>query len=307
MKVDTHMHSVYSDGTYLPAEIADIAKKEGLDLLALTDHNTVGGISRFASCIRYSGLKALAGMEITTEYRGREIHLLSYFPLGTDFGRKEYSPLTSVLDGIRSRKADSNRQTIENLAADYPAVNWEDFLKSASRSNKTSDNYNRMQIADYLTELGIISIPKEAFKGILSEKGKYYRSPGREDLLETVKKVVGCGGFPTVAHMVEYQPDLSDDDLRDMLRDIAGITREFGVEIFHFNHQPEHIEKYMGFCSETDADILYMAGSDCHGLKKGKRNRIGYPYDFELDEKHRALFEDISGKVVEFFTAKKWI
>ena len=78
-KIDMHMHSTFSDGTYTPEEIVDLAIKENLDLIVLTDHNTINGCKRFVSYAAKKNVNVLCGIEISTTYKNEEIHLLAAY------------------------------------------------------------------------------------------------------------------------------------------------------------------------------------------------------------------------------------
>src|SRR5436190_14671862 len=77
-RADLHLHSVHSDGSYTPAQIVDLAQRSGLAAVAITDHDTVNGIAEARSAAAGSSVEILSGVEITAEFRGRELHLLGY-------------------------------------------------------------------------------------------------------------------------------------------------------------------------------------------------------------------------------------
>src|SRR4029453_9500166 len=79
MFADLHLHTNFSDGTYTPEELVMHAQREGLDALALTDHDTVEGCARTAVACKEAGIEFIAGTELTAEVNGRELHLLGYF------------------------------------------------------------------------------------------------------------------------------------------------------------------------------------------------------------------------------------
>ena len=77
--VDLHVHSVFSDGTLTPAELVALARETGVTAIALCDHNTVAGLPSFLDAAEGSGVRAVPGVEFSTEYRGRELHILGLF------------------------------------------------------------------------------------------------------------------------------------------------------------------------------------------------------------------------------------
>src|SRR5713226_2565658 len=89
-RVDLHLHTTFSDGSYTPAQVVDLARRSGLAALAITDHDTLAGFAE-ARVVAASHLEIVPGVEITTAYRGRELHLLAYFV------RPDDCPLTAAL------------------------------------------------------------------------------------------------------------------------------------------------------------------------------------------------------------------
>src|SRR5437899_7983061 len=82
-RADLHLHTTHSDGSYTPAEVVDLARRSGLAAIAVTDHDTTAGVAE-ARATALDGLEVIAGVEITAEYQGRELHLLGYFVRGDD-------------------------------------------------------------------------------------------------------------------------------------------------------------------------------------------------------------------------------
>src|SRR5262245_49186852 len=78
-RVDLHLHSTHSDGTYTPAQLVDLARRTGLAAIALTDHDTLSGVDEARAAARGTSVEVVEGVEISTEYNGAELHLLGYF------------------------------------------------------------------------------------------------------------------------------------------------------------------------------------------------------------------------------------
>src|SRR5947207_13427542 len=101
-RADLHLHTTHSDGEYTPAQIVDLARRSGLAAAALTDHDTVGGFAAGRAAAG-SGLEVVAGVEISAEYEGRELHLLGYF------FRPDDPALMVALAGLRRHRAERFR------------------------------------------------------------------------------------------------------------------------------------------------------------------------------------------------------
>src|SRR5262245_1719613 len=108
-RADLHLHTTRSDGTYTPAEVIDLARRSGLAAVAVTDHDTLGGVPPARAAAAGSGLEVVSGAEITSEYRGRELHLLAYF-VALDDG-----PLNAALEAIRRHRVERFREMGERL------------------------------------------------------------------------------------------------------------------------------------------------------------------------------------------------
>ena len=110
-RADLHLHTTHSDGAYSPAQVVELARRAGLAAVAVTDHDAVGGVAVARAAAVGSGVEVVAGVEITAEYRGRELHLLGYF-FRTDDG-----PLTAALAKICRGRAERFAEMVERLRA----------------------------------------------------------------------------------------------------------------------------------------------------------------------------------------------
>src|SRR3954453_19103503 len=107
-RADLHVHTTFSDGTYTPAEIVALARRSGLAALAVTDHDTLDGIAP-ARQAAGAALEIISGVEITTEFRGRELHLLGYFVRADD------GPLRLALARLSAHRAERFREMVRRL------------------------------------------------------------------------------------------------------------------------------------------------------------------------------------------------
>lgn len=302
MQIDIHIHSNFSDGTYSVEEIVKKAKEKDLSLIALTDHNTLDGNSLFSQISKKYNQPALAGIEISTVYKNEEIHLLGYFPINSNFFYPQYDELVRINKNYKDSKKIQLEKMIEKLSKDYD-VSIPEFYEYIN-SIKDNTNYNRVHLANYMIHKGIVSSVKEAFDGYISEESKYYVKKEQTNLLDAISAVINAGGIVSIAHLSQY--NLSYNEKKEMLLDIGNITKEFGVELFHYDHTKENIDEYIRMCKEIKnkkgLKIFYTAGADCHG--KNKPNEIGCPYNFDIDKKYKLLYEDISKKFIELINEK---
>lgn len=302
MKIDTHIHSNFSDGTYSVEEIVKIAKEKGLSLIALTDHNTLDGNLLFCEMSKKYNQPALAGIEISTVYKNEEIHLLGYFPINSNFFYSQYEELVNMNRNYKNAKKIQLEKMIEKLSKDYD-VSIDEFY-SYINSIKSNMNYNRVHLANYLIHKKIINSVQEGFNGFINEEAKYYVKKEQTNLLDAISAVINAGGFISIAHLSQY--NLTLDEKKEMFFDIGKITKEIGLELFHCDHSKEDIDNYLKMCNEIKNEsgikFIFTAGSDCHG--QNKPNEIGKPYEFNMDKKYEELYEIVSKGFVEFIEQK---
>lgn len=189
MNCDLHTHSVYSDGTWTPRQI--IAEAARLNLtVALTDHNTVSGLPEFMAAAAEFQVEAVPGVEFSTDYRGKEVHIVALF-----VQPEHYGPIREfVAEGDR-QKEQSNRDLIRRLREAGYAVDYETILA------RTPDGrVNRANIAGELVNMGICSSVKEAFDTLLKEKHGFYVPPKRPDAYDTIAFIRSLGAVPVLAH-----------------------------------------------------------------------------------------------------------
>lgn len=243
--VDLHTHTTASDGLLTPAELVLLAEKKGLKALAITDHDTVSGLEEAMEEAKGLKVEIIPGIEISTTYRGQNIHLLGYFIDHTSPGLAE--DLKELKEGRHRR----NEQIIKRLNELGISISLEEVL--AKRAGE--GNVGRPHIAQVLVEKGVVRSIQEAFDHYLGENGKAYVPFPRLSPHEGVKLIVRYGGIPVLAHPGIYGQDSLIEELL-----AEGLV---GIEVYHPDHSPQAIAKY-----ETLAEhyqLIITGGSDYHG------------------------------------------
>ena len=190
MFCDLHTHSVFSDGTYTPTELIEAAEKMGLSAVALTDHNTTGGLKEFLSAAAGKPWHAVAGVEFSTDWGDTELHILGLFLPPESF------PLVEErVTELKRNKEASNRELCARLTAGGYAVDLDEIKKSTP-----TGHINRAHIAAALTEKGYTPSIKEAFRTLLKKGGEFYTEPKRLPALETVRFIKQIGAVAVLAH-----------------------------------------------------------------------------------------------------------
>lgn len=249
---DLHTHSVYSDGSATPAEIISQAKRLGLGAVALTDHNTTAGLPEFLAEGEAQGVTAVPGIELSTLYGERELHLLGLF-----VRPEHYEKLDALTEKFHHLKEESNLRLAEGLRGAGYGIDY-----ARVRRRNPAGNVNRVHFAEELLEGGFVSSVKEAFDTILNEKFGLYRPPDRLQLLDGIRFLNGLGVLPILAHPLQ---DLDEGELRALLPAAmeAGLL---GMETLHSSYGAE--EKEIALRAAEEFGLVQSGGSDYHGSGK---------------------------------------
>ena len=251
LRCDLHTHSVFSDGTYTPGEIIAEAKRLGL-IVALTDHNTAAGLPEFMDAAQKLGVTAVPGVEFSTEYNGKELHLLGLFVLP-----EHYAAVERMVKEQHVLKEISNMELVERLNQAGYLI---DYMKVKRRN--PNGNANRAHMAAELLDQGYVTSIREAFDTILSDNGGFYVPPSRLQLIDVIKELRRIGVLPILAHPLQ---ELTEPELRDLLPNAieAGLA---GMETMHSSYTPETIALAEKIAAEFN--LLSSGGSDFHGSVK---------------------------------------
>lgn len=256
MVIDLHTHSTASDGTDSPAELVAAAAAAGVDVLAITDHDTTAGWDA-ALAARPSGLTIIAGTELSCAYfpdEGRRIslHLLAYL----------YDPDHAQLRAERARLRESRlrrgRQMVENMAADGIPISWAQVATLAG-----GGPIGRPHIGRALVESGVVADVDAAFRDLLSARRPYYVRKADTDVFEAIRLVRAAGGLPVFAHPLAHRrgPVVSDEVVERMVA--AGLV---GLEVDH----PDHDAGDRAHAARLAAEfgLVGTGSSDYHGTNK---------------------------------------
>ena len=258
LNVDFHSHSTVSDGVLSPTELAARAKRNGVSVWALTDHDELGGIPEARAAAAALDLRFISGVEISITWAGKTIHIVG---LNIDENNPE---LIEGLAKTRSGRERRARDMAIDLAerAGIPGV-YEGALKYVGNPNLIS----RSHFARYLLEIGACSSVSDAFKNYLTEGKPGYVPHRWASLEEAVSWIIGAGGVAGVAHPGRY--DLTPLALDSFFRDF----KAFGgvaIETVTGSHTVDQYDEYTKIANKYD--FLVSRGSDFHS-----------PEDAEID------------------------
>ncbi len=251
--IDLHTHTTESDGTDSPAELVALAVGAGLEALAITDHDTMLGYQKAIEPARAAGLELLCGIELSTRFRGRSVHLLGYFPDG-----EPGAPFCNWLKDLQESRKDRNLRMVARLQSLGVAIT----LEEVERKGKSMAG--RPHFARVLMEKGYVSSIQQAFTDYLDESAKGYVERQEADFAESVALVARSGGVASVAHPIRLLRNATEP-----LRDTVRAMREAGLpalEAYHSDHSQADVRCYETLAREFGLGMT--GGSDYHGLNK---------------------------------------
>jgi predicted metal-dependent phosphoesterase TrpH len=255
-RIDLHCHSTASDGTFTPAELVCAGAAAGLDVMAITDHDTTGGWAP-AAAARPEGLRLVRGAELSCRWRGPgmewpiALHLLAYL----------FDPAEPQLSGdlvrLRLDREQRAEKIVGKLRADGVPITWDEV-----RDYAAGGSVGRPHIAQALIRAGLVRTTNEAFASRWLG-ARYFVPKADLDVFEAVRAVRAAGGVPVFAHpratvRGRVVPDRLIADLAD-----AGL---FGLEADHEDHSPEERAHVRGLAE--DLGLVVTGSSDFHGTHK---------------------------------------
>lgn len=253
-RYDLHTHTRASDGMNSPAENVRLAKEKGLTGLAITDHDTVAGLQEAIEEGEKQGIIVIPGVEISTRAGGKDIHVLGYF---LNF---KNSVLLERLEGLRATRDARNELIIRKLQDLGIEITLDEVLAGLDRTLRDDESLGRPHIADALVRKGYAADLRDAFDRYLGEGKPGYASLPRIAPEEAIDWIRDAGGVPVLAH-----PGLYGDD--DLVSTILERGRPAGVEVYHSDHGPEDVERYLLLAERYG--LIPTGGSDYHGVRQG--------------------------------------
>ena len=249
LNADLHCHSVVSDGTLTPEELAARAKANGVELWALTDHDEIGGQLRAMAAAREQGLRYLTGTEISVTFAGVTVHIVG---LGFD---PDNAAMRQGLTATRGGRQARAREMAEQLAQVGIHGAYEGALKYVGNPELIS----RTHFARYLVETGVCKDTAEVFRNFLTE-GKPGFVPHRwATLRNAVQWITGAGGVAVVAHPARYRFSPNEEyALFTEFKAHGGV----GVEVVTGSHTAAEAARYADTAREFG--LAASRGSDFH-------------------------------------------
>ncbi|PIE97791.1 MAG: phosphatase [Treponema sp.] len=252
--IDLHTHSTCSDGTCTPTEVVQQAKKAGVSVLALTDHDTVSGIEEAQKEAKTQGIKFISGIELSIERDFGEFHLLGY---GMDIYNKHLTELIAKSASDRDRR---NIKICEMLKKESIQIDYEELKK------KYTGMIGRPHFAKFLKEQNKVSSTQEAFDKYFAYNRPFFLKTPGVNFNDAVWAIKQAGGVPVIAHPMSLYLSWAKlpDEIKKLKKD--GLI---GLEAWNAGTRA-------GSCRRLEAlakslGLIATAGSDFHG-----KNKVGH-------------------------------
>lgn len=254
MQADLHVHTTASDGVDKPEEVVARARSIGLGAVAITDHDTLEGIEPALVAGRINGIEVLPGIELGSEHRGEEIHILGYL---MDLDNDEFLDKLTV---FRNSRVDRMVKMVEKLRHMGISVNM-----SMVETIAGTGSMGRPHLAEAMVESGFVANLSEAFEKYIGAGKPAYIPRCKLSPWEAVLIIKSAGGVPVLAH-----PGLSNTT--KLLGELVAVGLS-GLEAYHPVHTREQAAYYHRLAIKYG--LVVTGGSDYHGPEHKAGCRLG--------------------------------
>jgi len=249
LNADLHCHSVVSDGTLTPEELAQRAKAQGVTLWALTDHDEIGGQARAAAAAAACGLDYLSGVEISVTFLHQTVHIVG---LGFDVNN------AALIEGLQQTRGGRSQRARE-MAADLARVGIQGSFEGALKYAGNPDLISRTHFARFLVETGVCKDTYEVFRKFLTEGKPGFVEHRWASLKDAVRWITQAGGVAVIAHPARYKFSANEElALFTEFKGYGGL----GVEVITGSHSTAESANYAAIALEFG--LAASRGSDFH-------------------------------------------
>lgn len=246
---DLHSHSTESDGTLSPRELVKHAASQGVSVLALTDHDSTGGVEQARIAAAEHGIDLIAGVEISVTWQRQTVHIVG---LNIDIKNKMLQEGLGKLREYRDGRADKIAKHLEKSGIEN--------AYAGARRYANGGLIGRVHFAHYLVELGKAETVREVFKKFLVRNKPGYVAGQWASLEQAVSWIVQAGGIAVIAHPARYKMTASRlNRLIDEFKQLGGQ----GIEVLSGSHSANEVQHMAAVAQRHE--LLASAGSDYHG------------------------------------------
>lgn len=264
-KVDFHVHTNFSDGLLSPKDVVKRASNNGVSILAITDHDTIDGISEAIEESKLHNIKIIPGIELSTNYNGESIHVLGYFK-DNSYKEKEF---VEFLDKIKNRRIHRAKEMIQKLKDIFNIeIKFEDVIKYGENV------VARPHIAKAIIDAGYPYTQDYIFDNFIGKGKPAYIETTKITVKEGVDLLHKYNAIVFLAHPIL----INNSNISDFLQ-----FNFDGIEGVYFLNSKTQEKELLDFANKNN--LLVSAGSDCHGdfINDTRHGDIG---DINLDENY---------------------
>lgn len=252
---DLHTHTVNSDGTFTVEEVVKLASEKGLDVVAVTDHDSVDGLRDEKKLREYEEkykVEIIKGIEMSCNLKGKDVHILGYFL------NLEDKNFLKELERIAEIRNERNEKIIKKLADLKLPVTMEELLEIVQ-----GNVISKAHFAEIMLKKGYVSCKSDAFKNYLGKGGAAFVEKRDYQPADAIDILVRNGAFVSLAH-----PKLITDDFAEVERIVSDLVKHGlrGLEVNYYSFSKKDREKYMALAEKYN--LIITGGSDFHGVNR---------------------------------------
>ncbi len=260
--IDLHTHSIASDGSYTPTQLIESAKQLDLKAIALTDHDTIGGLDEFMQAAKVNNIIGVPGVEISVILNNKELHILGLF---IDYHSESF---TNMLCELRKNRNLRNEKIIEKLQNLNYDISLDEVLEIAG-----GDSVGRPLFAKILIEKGYFKEAQEVFDKCLKRGQPGFVNRILPTPTKAISEIHNAGGLAVWAHPV-FKAKNQRSFVRNSLKKLKLLGLD-GVETYYTSFSEEQNNMMINFANEYE--LLQSGGSDFHGDNHPKvKLGVGY-------------------------------
>ncbi len=252
-QVDLHLHTTHSDGALSPTDLVALCARNGLKVIAVSDHDSTEGVAEAQAAAVEHGIEVIPAIELSTEAPDNEIHMLGYFIDMEDAGFQD------MLREFRAGREDRGKKMVERLVALGMEITWEEIERIANGAA-----VGRPHIAQAMIEREYVSDWSEAFDRYLGRTGPAYVKRIRLKPAEGVRVLLDNGAVPVMAHPLYY----ADGNIQEIKNIVASLKDAgmVGLEVHYGEFSEAEIQMLADIAAEFD--LIPCGGSDYHASGK---------------------------------------
>lgn len=279
--IDLHTHTCYSDGDLTPIELVELAKKNNIGTLAITDHNTILGVKNLMeSNPDLKGINFIPGIEFSAKVPKGQLHIVG---LGIDINN---DTLNQKMSELRTNSLNHFLSVLEQVKRDFGITFTYEEIKEVINKDH---NLGRPDIARLCVQNGLASNVSEAFDKYLVPAYNKIRGQNRGiTYQECLQLILTSGGIPVLAHPPTL--NLNEKEFLILLKDMINNGLK-GIEIYHSKMSEEHRKLYLEYAYKYN--LLISGGTDYHGLSVKPEINIGTGINNNVKVKQLSIMKEL--------------